>query len=193
MLKNLKKYQIILASKSPRRQQLLKELGLDFTVKIKENIKENYPSHLQKEEISIFLANLKAKAFVENLKAKELIITADTIVCLKDEVLGKPKNKEESVKMLFQLSNKTHEVITGVCVLSKEKKKVFFSKTKVFFKKLSLEEINFYVDNFQPFDKAGAYGIQEWIGLSAIEKIEGSYFNVVGLPVQKLYECLKNW
>ena len=180
---------IILASKSPRRQELLKGLGIDFEVKTKE-VEEVYPNHLKKQEVALYLSELKSAAFEKEIKANELVITSDTIVCINDQILGKPSGIEEAKAMLHQLSGKKHEVITAVTLLSKEKKHSFFVSTSVYFKELTSEEIDYYVTNYQPFDKAGSYGIQEWIGYIGIEKIEGSYFNVVGLPVHQLYEEL---
>tara|TARA_B100000809_G_C15137026_1_gene531082 strand:+ start:1588 stop:2172 length:585 start_codon:yes stop_codon:yes gene_type:complete len=180
---------IILASKSPRRQNLLKELGFDFEIKTKE-IEEIYPPELQREHVALFLSELKASAFIEDLKENDLIITSDTIVCLGDEIIGKPKGREDAIKMLGKLSGNKHEVITAVTLLSKEKQHTFFEETAVYFKPLTSPEIEYYVDNYQPFDKAGSYGIQEWIGYIGIEKIIGSYFNVMGLPVKRVYEEL---
>ena len=185
---NLSK-KIILASKSPRRQELLKGLGVDFEVKTKE-VKEVYPDHLKKEEVAIYLSELKSDAFKDDIQWDELIITSDTIVCVEDQVLGKPEGVEEAKGMLHQLSGKKHEVITAVTLFSAEKKHSFAVSTSVYFKALTEEEINYYIANYQPFDKAGSYGIQEWIGYVGIEKIEGSYFNVVGLPLHQLYEEL---
>lgn len=184
---------IILASQSPRRQQLMREVGLEFEVVTKEGIEEIFPQGLNKEEIAEFLANLKAKAFKNEIDKNTVLITADTIVWRKGKVLGKPKNKEEAFQMLSDLSGKKHWVITGVCIQTLEKKKIFHSKTKVKFAHLSSDEINHYISHYQPFDKAGAYGIQEWIGHIAVERIEGSYFNVMGLPIQKLYQKLKKF
>lgn len=186
-------YKIILASGSPRRQQLLSELGLEFEVK-PVDVEEIYPATLQKEDIAIYLSELKANAFnFENLCDNCLVITADTIVWLDNEILPKPKNAEEASLFLNKLSSRSHDVITGCTIRTKDKFKSFYSDTKVYFKKLSQEEIDYYIQNYKPFDKAGAYGIQEWIGLTGIEKIEGSYFNVVGLPVQKMYTELLNF
>lgn len=181
-------YTYILASKSPRRQQLLTSLGIDFQVRIKE-VKEKYPPQLLKEEIPLFLARLKAQPFMDELTENDLLITADTIVWLDGEVLGKPEGgKEEAVKMLRRLSGREHQVISGVCLSSPGKQKSFFAVSNVQFKELTHEEIGYYISNFHPFDKAGAYGIQEWIGLIGITHIEGSFYNVMGLPLQKLYE-----
>lgn len=193
-LNRLKKYQIILASKSPRRSQLLKELGIAFTIDSKNGIEEIFPSGLSNNEIAIYLSKLKASPYQKEIKSSnKLIITADTIVCTDNEVLGKPTNRFDAISMLKKLSGKKHKVITGVTLLSKTKSKSFAVTTDVFFKNLTNEEINYYVDHFKPYDKAGAYGIQEWIGMIGIEKIEGSYFNVVGLPIQKLYTELMDF
>jgi len=185
-------YNFILASKSPRRQQLLKSLDIDFSVRILE-IDETYPDYLSKEEVPVYLAELKANAFLSELNEKDLLITADTIVCLGDQILGKPENYNDAFKMLRSLSARKHEVITGVCLSSTKKKVSFYSSTEVEFKELSEEEIDYYIQNYQPFDKAGAYGIQEWIGSIGIRQIEGSFYNVMGLPIQKLYEAIKKF
>lgn len=154
-------------------------------------VHEDFPEHLQREQVAEFLASHKADAYTEDLK-NEVLITADTIVCLGERILNKPADTSEAFEMLRALSGKHHEVITGVCILTKNSKTIFHDVTKVYFKKLSEEEIKYYIEHYMPFDKAGAYGIQEWIGMIGIEKIEGSYFNVVGLPVQKLYTYLKD-
>lgn len=180
-------YKFILASKSPRRQELLKSLGIDFEVKLKE-VEETYPNHLKQSEIPVYLAELKAKAFQSDLKENEVLITADTVVYLEDKVLGKPQNYEDAFQMLSELSNKEHQVITGVTLTTMDKMTSFYASTKVQFKALSNDEINYYVETYKPFDKAGAYGIQEWIGTIGIDHIEGSFYNVMGLPIQKLYE-----
>ncbi len=185
----LKKYNVVLASQSPRRQMLLRGLDIPYTLKTKD-VDENYPSHLKREEIAIFLAEKKAAAFNNELKADTLIITADTIVWVNDEVLGKPKDFDDAVRILKKLSGNMHEVITAICLKSKLKTTSFFSLTKVTFKELSNEEINYYIKNYKPYDKAGAYGAQEWIGYVAIKHIEGSYFNVMGLPTRLLYDEL---
>lgn len=189
-LEHLQDFEILLASQSPRRQQLLKELGLDYKIKLKEGIEENYPENLKRQEVALFLAEHKASAYEADLQEKQIIITADTIVCLADEVLNKPKDRDNAIEMLEKLSGNKHTVITGVCLKSKNKTVSFTAETNVFFKELTKEEIEYYLDTYKPYDKAGAYGIQEWIGFIGIEKISGSYFNVVGLPVQKLYEEL---
>lgn len=187
-----KNHKIILASGSPRRQQFLKELEIDFEIKLKE-IEEIYPDHLKAEEITNFLAKLKASAFENELQDNEVLITSDTIVWLDNKALGKPIDASHAVRMLTEMSGKTHKVITSVCIKSTKKEVVFHDETLVTFTDLSLEEIEFYLKNYKPFDKAGSYGIQEWIGLVAIEKIEGSYANVVGLPTHKLYKELMNF
>jgi len=192
MIENLKNYRIILASHSPRRQQLLHELGLEFDVVIKE-YPETYPEELTGEEIARHVAYGKAIHFKNEISDNEIVITADTIVWCNNKVLGKPVDFEDAVRILREISGNTHEVITGVCLLSSDKEKIFSESTKVTFEALSTEEINFYVDKYKPYDKAGAYGIQEWIGIAACSYIEGSYFNVVGLPVQRLYKELQQF
>lgn len=189
---SLKKYRIILASQSPRRQQLLRDMGLRFDVVIRDFV-EDYPESLSGEEIAFYLAQVKAKTFRNEISDNEIVITADTIVWCNKRVLGKPADKNEAVRMIQDLSANTHEVITGVSILSAFKEKTFTESTKVTFEKLTEEEITYYVDKCKPFDKAGAYGIQEWIGIVACSRIEGSYFNVVGLPVQRLYKELKEF
>ncbi len=187
--KKFKNNHIILASASPRRQELFKELGLKFTLKVKP-IEENYTSILKEEEITNYLAELKAKAFEGELKENDIIITSDTIVWHNNKALEKPKNKEHAVEMLQELSGTKHKVITSICIKTLTNQNVFFDTTIVHFKHLTTEEIEFYVENYKPYDKAGAYGIQEWIGFIGVTKLEGSYFNVMGLPVHKLYEEL---
>ncbi|MFT4644562.1 MAG: septum formation protein [Planctomycetota bacterium] len=192
MLSNkLKKYNIILASKSPRRQQFLKDLDLDFEIQLKE-VEEIYPNHLKGIEITNFLAELKSKPF-ENLNANDILITSDTIVWLNEEAIGKPKDKQDAVSILNKLSGQKHQVITSVCIKTLVNIKIINDITDVYFKELTDEEINFYLDNFKPFDKAGSYGIQDWIGFIGVERIEGSYFNVMGLPVHKLYTELSKF
>jgi septum formation protein len=189
-MKNLIQHKIILASKSPRRQQLLTEMGFSFEIRVKD-VNEDFPDDLSNREVAIFLCEKKAAAFSESeISDNEILITADTIVCLGNKILNKPGDRAHAIEMLSELSGKMHEVITGVCLKSKGKMVSFFDSTKVYFQNLSQGEISFYVENYKPFDKAGAYGIQEWIGLTGIEKIEGSYFNVVGLPTEKLYRAL---
>ena len=187
-----KNHKIILASGSPRRQQFLRELEIDFEIRLKE-IEEIYPDHLKAEEITDFLAKLKASAFENELNNNEVLITSDTIVWLENKALGKPIDASHALRMLTEMSGKTHKVITSVCIKSTKKEVVFHDETLVTFTDLSLDEIEFYLKNYKPFDKAGSYGIQEWIGLVAIEKIEGSYANVVGLPTHKLYKELMNF
>ena len=179
---------IILASGSPRRQQYFKELDIDFTIQLKE-IEEIYPNHLKAEEITNFLAELKASAF-NDLSKNDVLITSDTIVWHENKALGKPKDYQDAFAMLQSMSGKTHEVISSVCFKTNAKTETIFEVTKVTFKKLSDEAITYYLDNYKPFDKAGSYGIQEWIGLIGISKIEGSYANVVGMPVDKVYDKL---
>ncbi|MBT3209156.1 MAG: septum formation protein Maf [Bacteroidetes bacterium] len=190
MLENLSKFEIILASQSPRRQNLLRELGFNFKI-VNKAIEENYPSTLKNEDIALFLAELKAKNHETDLDGNYLLITADTIVCLENEIIGKPKDKTDAINILSKLSGKMHTVLTGVCISTRNKRESFLAKTNVFFKDLSQSEISFYIEKYKPYDKAGAYGIQEWIGYIGIEKIEGSYFNVMGLPIQRLYEELR--
>ncbi|SHI33267.1 Maf-like protein [Aquimarina spongiae] len=184
----LKDYHVILASGSPRRQQFFKDLGLDFSIQLKE-IEEIYPDHLKAEEISNYLAQLKASAFTD-LQPNDILITSDTIVWHNNKALGKPKDLDEAAKMIASLSNDTHEVITSVCFTTTTQSKTVFQSTKVTFKAISKEEIEYYVKTYQPLDKAGAYGIQEWIGFIGITNLEGSYFNVMGLPTHLVYETL---
>lgn len=189
MLKDiLKDYRIILASGSPRRQQFFKDLDLDFVIEVKE-IEEIFPDHLKAEEISDYIAQQKAKAFT-NLEAKDILITSDTIVWHKGKALGKPKSLDDAKQMIASLSNDTHQVITAVCFKTSNQIKTVHHKTTVTFKKLTAQEIEYYVNTHKPLDKAGAYGIQEWIGFIGITKIEGSYFNVMGLPTHLVYETL---
>jgi len=191
VLKKLQDKNIILASKSPRRYELLKSLDIKFETKIIENIDENFPNSIPIKNIAVYLAKQKAKAYVKQIDKNTIIITADTIVKYKKEVLNKPKDKTEAIKMLKKLSGKKHKVITGVCINTFNKQICFKSVTTVYFNKLSKSEIEYYIDKYKPFDKAGSYGIQEWIGFIAIKKIKGSYYNVMGLPVQKLYNKLQ--
>jgi septum formation protein len=185
-------YNYILASKSPRRQELLHNLGLPFEIRIKET-EENFPEDLNKEQIPVYLAQTKAAPFYEELNENDLLITADTIVWLDGKVLGKPENSAEAKQMLQGLSGREHQVISGVCLTSKNKQKSFYAVSNVQFKVLTDREIDFYVSQFSPFDKAGAYGIQEWIGAIGITHIEGSFYNVMGLPVQRLYEEIQKF
>ena len=187
---SIKNYKLILASASPRRQQLMKNAGFTFEVRLK-NVEEKYPQELHWENVPEYLSKVKASAFREELKADEVLITADTVVCIHDRILGKPADRKEAISMLRELSGNRHLVVTGVSVTTRTEQLSFSSRTDVFFKRLSNEEIEFYVDTYKPFDKAGAYGIQEWIGYIGIERIEGSFYNVMGLPIQKLYETLR--
>ncbi len=192
MLRNkLKQYKIILASGSPRRQQFFKDLDLDFEIRLKE-IEEVFPPELQREAITNYLAELKAAAFEGELNDNEVLVTSDTLVWHKGEALGKPKDKQDAFEILKSLSNATHEVVTSVCFKTNVKTEVIFEITKVTFNELSDEAIEYYIENYKPFDKAGAYGIQEWIGFIGVAKIDGSYANVIGLPVDKVYQYLSN-
>jgi septum formation protein len=192
VIDNLNNYNIILASRSPRRQQLLRELGLKFNIVIKD-YNEIYPEGLKGEEIARYVCREKAMVFKNEISDNEIVITADTIVWCNNKVLGKPLDYEDAVSILEEISGNTHEVITGVCIYSYYKEITFSVSTKVTFDTLSGEEISYYIDKFKPYDKAGAYGIQEWIGIIACSHIEGSYFNVVGLPVQRLYRELERF
>lgn len=187
----LKNHHLILASGSPRRQQFFKELGLDFEIRLKP-VEEDYPSRLSHFEISDYLAQLKALPYKDELQEKDILVTSDTIVWHHGEALGKPQNQEDAFKMIQSLSNQTHEVITSVCFTTKSIQKTVNATTKVTFKELSEAEINYYIETCKPFDKAGAYGIQEWIGQIGIVSIEGSYFNVVGLPTHLVYQTLNS-
>lgn len=184
-------YQIILASNSPRRKELLSGLGLNYEVRTLPGIDESYPDTLQGEEIPVYISSKKASAYLDTLKDNELLITADTIVWLDGRVLGKPSDEKEACQMLRDLSGKTHQVITGVTLATTTFQKSFASVSQVTFAPLSEEEISYYVNHYHPMDKAGSYGVQEWIGFIGVERIEGSYFNVMGLPVQRLYRELK--
>ena len=188
--KILENHHIILASGSPRRHQFFRDLGIDFEIRLK-NAEEIYPERLYGSEIPDYLAQLKALPLKEDLKEKDILITSDTIVWHREKALGKPKDKEEAREMLKILSDTSHEVITSVCFTTTTLQKTVNAVTKVYFDVLTDEEIEYYIDHFRPFDKAGAYGIQEWIGLIGIKKIEGSYFNVVGLPAHLVYSTLK--
>lgn len=192
MLKNkLLNYSLILASGSPRRQQFFKDLDLDFEIRLKE-IEEIYPPELKAEEITNYLAELKANAFEGELKANEILITSDTIVWHNGRALGKPKDEQDAFAILKSLSNSTHEVVTSVCFKTNIETKLLHEITKVTFNELSEDVIRYYIENYKPFDKAGAYGIQEWIGFVGVSKIEGSYANVMGMPTDKVYEYLNN-
>jgi septum formation protein len=189
---NFKNFKIILASRSPRRKELMMELGLNFEI-VTRDYDESYPDDLSGEEIALFVAQKKASVFRNVISENEIIIAADTIVWCNNKVLGKPADKDDAIRILREISGNTHEVITGVSLLSVNKEITFSVTTRVTFEVLSDDEIEFYIDNYKPYDKAGAYGIQEWIGITACSKIEGSYFNVVGLPVQRLYKELQEF
>lgn len=192
MLDNLEKYKVILASGSPRRRELMAGLGVNYEVWILPDVDESYPDTLQGEEIPLYIAKEKADAYIPMMQPNELIITADTIVWLDGKVLGKPRDREDALQMLRTMSGRTHEVFTGVCITTTDWQRSFTAQTEVRFATLSEDEIIYYVDNFKPMDKAGAYGVQEWIGFIGVENISGSYYNIMGLPVQKLYrELLK--
>ena len=182
---------LILASNSPRRRELLGGLGLDFEVRVLPGIDESYPAELQGGDIPLYISKEKANAYVGQLHEDELLITADTIVWLNGEVLEKPKDEADAYRMLRALSGQTHQVFTGVCLTTTEKQVSFSCCSDVTFSQLTDDEINYYIRNYHPLDKAGAYGVQEWIGYVGVERIEGSFFNVVGLPVQRLYQALK--
>ncbi|NDV59995.1 Maf-like protein [Bacteroides sp. 519] len=184
------KYKIILASGSPRRQELLSGLDIDFTVKVLPDLDESYPETLQGEDIPLYICRAKAEAYKAAINPGELVITADTIVWLDGNVLGKPTNEADAINMLKLLSNKTHLVITGVCLTTKEWQKSFTATTEVTFDKLTEEEIDYYVHKYRPMDKAGSYGVQEWIGYIGVNGLKGSYYNVMGLPIQRLYKEL---
>ena len=192
MLKKFKNYNFILGSNSPRRKEILKEIGLDFSI-YPSNIDENFNKEIELKDIPVFLAEKKGNALKNKLKENDILITADTIVIYNNELLSKPENTYQAKEMLEKLSGKSHKVITGVCLLSKNNKSIFSSKTIVTFNDLDKFEIDFYINKYKPFDKAGSYGIQEWIGLIGVKKIEGSYTNVVGLPAAMLYNELKKF
>jgi septum formation protein len=186
----LKDHHIILASGSPRRQQFFKDLEIDFEVRLKP-VKEEYPSELKDVEITNYLAELKAAAFDGKLSTSDILITSDTIVWHEGKALEKPKDPAQALEMIKALSGKTHEVITSVCFKTVEKLRTVHAITRVTFSRLEEDEIKYYIDKYRPFDKAGAYGIQEWIGLIGVEHLEGSYFNVVGLPTHLVYQTLR--
>jgi len=193
VLDNLGKYDVVLASGSPRRHALMKEMGVDFRVEHRP-VEENFPPGMDENEIAVFLSKLKADAFDDDFfSVNTMLITADTIVCLEGKLLGKPGSRAEAFEMLHQLSGKRHQVITGMSIRISVKEVNFSVSTDVYFKELEEDEIEYYVDTFRPYDKAGAYGIQEWIGFAGIEKIEGSFYNVMGLPVHRLYEELRKF
>lgn len=193
MLDNLNKYNIILASASPRRRELLSGLRVNFETLCLPGIDESFPDSLPANEVAEYISVKKAEAYKQQMQTNQLIITADTVVVSENRILGKPHSRENAVEMLRFLSGKTHHVITGVTILTTDKQKTFSVSTDVTFADITDEEINYYIDRYQPMDKAGAYGIQEWIGFIAVESISGSYFNVMGLPIQRLYQELKRW
>lgn len=193
MLRNLEKYHILLASKSPRRRELLSQLRIPFNVITLGNVREDYPADLPADEIPLYLSGIKANAYMSHIKDNELIITADTLVILDGKVMGKPADAEEAVNMLMELSGKTHCVVTGVTIATRDTRTSFSCRTDVKFAGITREDAEYYVANYQPFDKAGAYGIQEWIGCVAVESINGSFYNVMGLPVHRLYKELRNF
>ncbi|MCH7415200.1 Maf family nucleotide pyrophosphatase [Belliella sp. R4-6] len=189
---NLKNHHVVLASKSPRRNELLKGLGIDFTVRTKDT-DESFPSEMNPFEVAGFLSKKKADAFLEEIEANEILITADTVVIVNNQILGKPIDKNDAFEMINSLSDGVHEVVTGITLTSKTKQVTLQDTVSVSFKKLDKEEIEFYIETFKPFDKAGAYGIQEWIGYIAVDRIEGSFYTVMGLPVHLVYDQLRNW
>lgn len=191
MLANLQKYKIILGSNSPRRKELLSSLDIDFEVKVIPGIDESFPDTLNEEDIPVYLARKKAEAYLDQLADDELLITADTIVWTFKHILGKPSDREHAISMLHVLSGHVHEVITGVCLTTKNKTTAFSVSSAVCFAEMGEEEIHYYVDKYHPYDKAGGYGIQEWIGYIGVEAINGSFYNIMGLPVQRLYQELK--
>lgn len=193
MLENLAAYRIILGSNSPRRRELLAGLDLSFDVHVIPGLEENYPDSLQPQEIPVFLSKQKAEVYLSTLEDQVLLITADTIVWNETEVIGKPKDREDAIRMLRSLSGHEHQVVTGVCLTTTKKQETFSVVSSVRFASLTDEEIIYYVDKYKPFDKAGAYGIQEWIGYVGVESISGSFYNVMGLPVQRLYQELKRF
>ena len=193
ILEHLNNYTVVLASKSPRRQELLKGIGVDFTILTKE-VDESFPSRLPLIDVAPFLSLKKAKAFEDTeLPDNYMVITADTVVIVENEILGKPKDHNDAVRMMNLLSGRVHKVVTGVTVHTKTKTKTFSVISKVTFESLDNQEIDYYIDNFKPYDKAGAYGVQEWIGYIGVSNVEGSYYNVMGLPTQKLYKVLKEF
>ncbi|SRR6056297_2142116 len=193
LLDQLRKYSIILATGSPRRHDLLKRAGFDFSVYSDLNADESFPEDLKEEAIAVYVAESKSDAYPETLTEDQILITADTIVCMDKQILPKPKDRSDAVQILERLSGNVHTVYTGVCLRSIVKRRSFISATRVAFDMLSKEEILYYVDYFKPYDKAGAYGIQEWIGYVGVKEIHGSYFNVMGMPVHRLYRELKQF
>lgn len=193
ILPNLSQYKIVLGSNSPRRRELLAGLDIDFEVQTIPGIDESFPETLRPDEVPVYIAQKKAEAYIPSMPADELLITADTIVWTFGEILGKPKDREDAIAMLRKLSGRVHEVITGVCITTKEKTVSFSASSAVCFAGLDKEEIIYYVDKYRPFDKAGSYGIQEWIGYVAVEAINGSFYNVMGLPIHQLYAKLRDF
>lgn len=193
MLPNLRKYKIVLGSNSPRRRELLAGLDFDFEVQAIPDIDESYPEGLSAEEIPLYIARKKAEAYADRMSDDELLITADTIVWTFKQVLGKPTDREDAIAMLQTLSGHVHEVVTGVCITTKEKTVSFSASSAVSFAQLDTDEITYYVDKYRPFDKAGSYGVQEWIGYVGVEAINGSFYNIMGLPIQRLYRELKKF
>ena len=192
MLDNISKYDVVLASKSPRRKELLGMLDVPFEIRVKDGIDESYPPDMPAVEVAEYLSRLKGKAYAEEIKGNEMVITADTIVILDGRIYGKPKDASDAIDMLMQLQGRTHIVASGVCGAPKEKIVSFTTTTEVTFAPLSREEAAWYVEKYRPLDKAGAYGIQEWIGCAAVARIDGSFYNVMGLPVHQLYNVLKD-
>lgn len=186
-------YKIILASNSPRRRELLAGLGLPFEVKVLDGIDESYPSSLRSSEVAQYIAEKKADAYLDVIGPREIIITADTVVIVGDDILGKPADEADAERMLHEISGRTHQVTTGVCLLTSDRRQSFSVTTDVTFKELSDDEVRYYVSRYHPFDKAGAYGIQEWIGYIGVTSLRGSYYNVMGLPVQRIHATLTQW
>ncbi len=190
---SIKKFEVVLASQSPRRRQLLHELGISFSV-IPGAADESFPESLKREKAVIFIAEKKSEFYKNSLRnSNTMLITADTIVCLGNEMIGKPSDHKEAVMILKKLSGRMHEVFSAVCVRTLSRKETFCVRSEVYFKNISAEEINYYVEKYKPFDKAGAYGVQDWLGLTSIERINGSFHNVMGLPVKELYETMKKF
>ena len=193
MLENLNKYHILLASKSPRRRELLSELRIPFNSISLGGIDESYPESLPKEDVPQYIADRKADVYLKHIRENEMVITADTLVIKDDKIYGKPKSEEEALEMLAELSDCVHKVVSGVCIVTLDRRVSFTSTTEVRFSPISQEEAKYYIDNFRPFDKAGSYGIQEWLGCVAVEWIKGSFYNVMGLPIHALYHELKQF
>lgn len=190
---NIKDYHIILASNSPRRRELLRGLDLAFNVRVLPDIAENFPETIEPKDVAEYISKVKANAYLDTITEKELVLTADTVVIIDREILGKPHDAGQAKAMLHKISGRKHQVVTGVCLTTKERQHSFSVSTDVTFKELSDAEINYYVETYEPFDKAGAYGIQEWIGYVGVTSLEGSYFNVMGLPVQRIWTELNKF